>query len=315
MDLAIETTDLTRCFGHVRALDSLTLQVRPGEVFGVLGPNGAGKTTTVRVLNGLLRPNSGRARVLGYDPQTEGDKVRAKTGVLTETPSLYERLSARDNLLFFGTLAGLDAQALPGRVQTVLEQFGLGSRADDLAGGFSKGMKQRLALARALLHEPPLLFLDEPTSGLDPEAAQQVNELISELSRQEGRTIFLATHNLVEAQRLCDRVALYNHGRLLATGTVAELGERLGGTQWVEIGFLHPFADVCEKALKEVGGVLDVHLQPEGVRVNVGSAEAVPAVVAALAACGAPIVHVASRMPSLEDIYFALQEGSKEGAR
>ncbi len=204
----IETESLSRSFGPVRAVDGPTFQVYEGEVFGLLGPNGAGKTTTVRLLNGVLRPSGGRARVLGLDPVQDGCRLRQQTGVLTETPSLYERLTARENLSLFGALYGIPETKLSRRVARMLEEFGLADRADGRVGEFSKGMKQRLALARALLHEPPLLFLDEPTAGLDPEAARQVTEMIARLSRKEGRAVFLCTHNLTEAQRLCDRVAV-----------------------------------------------------------------------------------------------------------
>ncbi len=194
MTNVIEMRELSREFGHVKALNGFSCDVHEGEVFGLLGPNGAGKTTTVRLLNGVLAPTSGQARVLGFDPVTQGTDLRRRTGVLTETPSLYERLTARDNLTIFGKLYGVKEPKLTARVNELLDLFGLAERADDRAGGFSKGMKQRLALARALLHEPELLFLDEPTAGLDPEAARHVMQLIAQLSRQKGRTVLLCTH-------------------------------------------------------------------------------------------------------------------------
>jgi ABC-2 type transport system ATP-binding protein len=190
----IEVNQLERAFGPNRAVDGMTFHVEPGEVFGLLGPNGAGKTTTVRLLNGILPPSGGSARVFGLDPATDGQRVRQQTGVLTETPALYERLSAYENLEFFGTLAGIPAETLKERVMEILSFFDLQDRATDKVETYSKGMKQRLALARSLIHKPPLLFLDEPTSGLDPEAAQHVNGLIADLSHQNGQTILLATH-------------------------------------------------------------------------------------------------------------------------
>src|SRR5574342_887656 len=214
MNSIIEVKDLQRTFGVQRAVDGMTFTVESGEVFGLLGPNGAGKTTTVRLLNGILPPSAGSARVFGLDPSTQGETVRRRTGVLTETPALYERLPARENLEFFGTLHEIAASELQARVDEMLGFFGLLARAKDKVETYSNGMKQRLALARALIHKPPLLFLDEPTSGLDPEAAQQVNDMIASLSRANGQTVVLATHNLLEAQRLCDRVAIMNRGKI-----------------------------------------------------------------------------------------------------
>jgi ABC-2 type transport system ATP-binding protein len=201
MMAVIEVEQLTRDFGQVKALDKLTFSVQEGQVFGMLGPNGAGKTTTVRLLNGVLTPCGGRAIVLGLDPTTQGCKLRQQTGVLTETPSLYERLTARENLAIFGALYGVPESELSRRVDELLKRFELSGRADDKVGGFSKGMKQRLALARALLHDPQLIFLDEPTAGLDPEAARQVTQLIEQLSRENGMTILSHPGELCRSSR------------------------------------------------------------------------------------------------------------------
>jgi ABC-2 type transport system ATP-binding protein len=237
MNPVIEVNDLQRTFGGQKAVDGMTFRVEPGEVFGLLGPNGAGKTTTVRLLNGILPPSAGSARVFGLDPVRDGAAIRRRTGVLTETPALYERLSARENLEFFATLQNLSQPDLDRRVDNMLSFFDLASRAGDKVETYSKGMKQRLALARALVHQPPLLFLDEPTSGLDPEAAQQVDDLIADLGRTDGQTVILATHNLLEAQRLCDRVAILNHGKILALGSLKDLARKLWPVTWVDIMF------------------------------------------------------------------------------
>ena len=226
----IETTALSRRFGEVQAVDQLSLEVQAGEIFGFLGHNGAGKTTTVRLLNGVLEPTSGGARVLGLDPQTDGPALRLHTGVLTETPSLDERLTARDNLAIYAELYSLPRASASGRVDSLLTEFELADRAAEKVAGYSKGMKQRLALARALLHRPQVLFLDEPTASLDPLAARHVNTLVETLARREGSTVFLCTHNLVEAQKLCDRVAVMEQGRLVALGTPAELTRQLQST-------------------------------------------------------------------------------------
>jgi len=303
----IATESLSRSFGPIRAVDGLTFQVHEGEVFGLLGPNGAGKTTTVRLLNGVLRPSGGQARVLGLDPAQDGCRLRQQTGVLTETPSLYERLTARENLALFGALYGIPETELARRVDRMLEEFGLADRADSRVGEFSKGMKQRLALARALLHEPPLLFLDEPTAGLDPEAARQVTEMIARLSHREGRTVFLCTHNLTEAQRLCDRVAVMDRGRLLALGTLEELSRTLWPGLPVEIGLGAPLTDAAVGALRHLPGVRDVQHEGLQLTVNVTGESTIPAVVETLVREGARILRVIPRQPSLEEIYFAIR--------
>lgn len=307
MALAIDVAHLSRAFGTFKAVDDLTFEVQEGEVFGVLGPNGAGKTTTVRLLNGVLAPTSGQARVLGFDPVTQGSEVRSRTGVLTETPSLSERLSARDNLSLFGAMYGVPDGELPARVAGTLELLGLGDRADDMAGTYSKGMKQRLAIARALIHEPPLLFLDEPTSGLDPESSQQVTELIATLAHQEGRTVFLATHNLAMAERLCDRVALFNRGRLLAVGTREELARRLGAGHSVEVDLLAPCDARVSRRLQDLAGVSEVRVDGTRFEVRIDAEGRIPEVVALLVAEGAPIRRVLPHEPTLADIYFTLQ--------
>jgi len=312
MTIVIEVEQLVRHFGAIRAVDGLGFCVDEGEVFGLLGPNGAGKTTTVRLLNGVLKPSGGRASVLGLDPVAEGSKLRRQTGVLTETPCLYERLTARENLAIFGALYGVPEADLPRRVDRLLDFFDLSRRAVDKAGGFSKGMKQRLALARALLHEPPLLFLDEPTSGLDPEAARQVTELIQQLSRQQGRTIVLCTHNLGEAQRLCTRVAVMDQGRLLALGAVAQLARTLWRGLWLEIELREPLAGAIGDKLRLMPGVSNMQLDGTQLSLRVEGDEVVPGVVTSLATQGAQIMRVNPRQHSLEEIYFELQKQQKE---
>ena len=222
------------------ALDGISFSVEEGEVFGVLGPNGSGKTTLVRLLNGVLAPTSGRAYLFGRDVTVDGTYIRERTGVLTETPSLYERLTARKNLTFFSRFYGIPDAEIPHRVERVLSLLDLADRSDDAVGGFSKGMKQRLAIARALIHDPQVIFLDEPTSGLDPEASRQVDGIIRGLAADKGKTIFLCTHNLNEAQNLCSRVAMINRGRVLAQGSIQDLTERLWKAVPLEMEFLTP---------------------------------------------------------------------------
>jgi len=208
---AIEAENLTRTFNGLRAVDSITFTVEQGEVFGFLGPNGAGKTTTVRLLTGQLCPTAGRASVAGCNVVSERKRLKPHIGVVFEEQNLYERLSGRENLAFSARLYGADRQ----RVDQMLNQVGLGERADDRVQHYSNGMKQRLLVARALLHQPQILFLDEPTKGLDPGVAREIRQLVTDLAAH-GVTIFLTTHYMEEADQLCQRVAFLNQGRIVA---------------------------------------------------------------------------------------------------
>ena len=244
--------------------------------------------------------------MLGLDPVADGSALRRRTGVLTETPSLYESLTARDNLLVFADLYGIPRQEAVHRVEEMLARFALDDRADEKTGGYSKGMKQRLALARAFLHQPELLFLDEPTAGLDPVASKQVNDLIVQISRDEGRTVILATHNLHDAQRLCDRVAVMEHGRLVALGTPAELAQQYRQSITVEI---ETAADQIKQAAALVQALPYVEtaqynatiLTLEGV-----AHDAIPDVLARLVSAGVRVYRVAPGETTLEDVYFTL---------
>lgn len=312
MNTVISINQLSRHFKETIAVDQLSLEVQAGEIFGFLGHNGAGKTTTVRLLNGVLAPSDGAARVLGLDPLGDGPALRRRTGVLTETPSLDERLTARENLLIYADLYGVPPDQVAQRVEELLETFELADRADEKVGGYSKGMKQRLALGRALLHKPELLFLDEPTAGLDPVASHHVHELIRQLSEKEGHTAFLCTHNLVEAQKLCHRVAVLEHGCLVALGTPGELARKLGRSLRLQIEVAPEGLPAALDVLKATLGI-PAPAQEHGIITVVGAArEAIPGLVAALVAAGVRIYGVAPQEPSLEDVYFALH-GEEEG--
>ena len=222
-DFAIETEGLCRDFNGLRAVDHLDLQVPRGVIFGFLGPNGAGKTTTIRLLLGLIEPTAGSACVLGFDVRREADCIRERVGVLLENHGLYERLTAWDNLEYFGEIYLLPREERRRRIEELLRHLGLWERRNEPVSRFSKGMKQKLAMARALLHRPPLVFLDEPTAGLDAPSAAALREDIVSLARKEGTTVFLTTHNLAEAERICDLVGVINHGKLVAIGSPEEL--------------------------------------------------------------------------------------------
>lgn len=225
---AISTNHLSRHFNGVCALNTLSLEIPSGIVFGFLGPNGAGKTTTIRLLLGLLEPTAGDAKVLGFDILTQSDEIRARSGSLLEHHGLYERLSAEDNLEFYARIWHLPVHERKSRIQSLLSHLELWERRKEPVGTWSRGMKQKLAVARALLHRPALLFLDEPTSGLDPIAAARLHDDLLSLVKKEGVTVFLTTHNLSEAEKLCQQIAIISQGNLIAHGTPAEVRARVG---------------------------------------------------------------------------------------
>ncbi len=223
----IEVQGLAKHFGAVRAVDGLTFRAEQGEVLGLLGPNGAGKTTTLRMLSTVLLPSAGTAQVGGHDVRSQATAVRADLGVLPEYWGLYGRLTPREHLRYFGRLHGLQGAALEARIQTLIADLEMDEYADRRCEPFSKGMKQKVALGRALIHNPQHLLLDEPTAGLDVMSARNVRDLI-ERFRAEGRCVILSTHILSEAERLCDRLTIVDHGRVVASGTPADLLRQTG---------------------------------------------------------------------------------------
>ena len=303
---AIHIEGVTRRFGDTLAVDDLSLSVDVGEVFGFLGHNGAGKTTTVRLLNGVLAADSGQLHVLGLDPQTQGPQLRARTGVLTETPSLDERLTAIDNLTIYADLYGVAVQQVKQRVSTMLETFGLSERAQEKVGGYSKGMKQRLALARSFLHQPDVIFLDEPTSGLDPVAAQEVHEMIRHVSQDEGRTVFLCTHNLVEAQRLYHRVAVMEQGHLVAMGTPKELTHEVGTAVTYRLEVAQEQQAAALAVISRMPVLQDVEAGDEALTFASSERDSVPDLLNQLIAAGIRVYALTPQATSLEDIYLAL---------
>jgi ABC-2 type transport system ATP-binding protein len=300
--VALRAVGLGRRFGDRWAVRDIDLEVHRGEVLGLLGPNGAGKTTTVRLLTALIEPTEGTAAIDGFDVRTQPDEVRARVGILTETPGLYDKLSATTNLDFFGRLYGLDAATRAERIEHHLRLFGLWDRRDEVTGTFSKGMKQKLAIARALLHDPSVVFLDEPTAALDPEAAFIVRESIETL-RKAGRTIVLATHNLDEADRLCDRIAFVRAG-LVRVDSPAALRGALGARSLAIRLASSPSPDAIA-ALRQLDGIDAVEAVDGMLRVGAADPESIaPAVVRSLVAAGGDIVEVRVDRTSLEQIYF-----------
>jgi len=285
----------------ITAVDGLTLNVAEGEVFGFLGPNGAGKTTTVRMLTSLIAPSAGRAFVDKLQVGKDDQKIRERVGILTETPGMYERLSAERNLTIFARLYGV--KDVNGQVEKYLRMLGLWERRFDEVGSFSKGMRQKLAIARALLHEPRIVFLDEPTSGLDPEAAKLVRDFIEEL-KTAGRTIFICTHNLDEADRLCDRIGIFKT-RLITVDSPENLREKLFGRKVVF--HLQAMLPGLAERVRGLPAVKDVQVVDSRLLVSLEDPEAQnPGIVRTLVEAGAGVQFVGELRHSLEDIYLEM---------
>ncbi len=306
----IETHELTKTFDEFLAVDRVTFTVEPGTIFAILGPNGAGKTTTVRMLTSILRPTSGWARVAGYDVAQHPTQVRSLVGVLTEQHGLYERMKGIEYLDFFAQVYHLPAEERQRRPLQLMNHFGLGDALDKRLGEYSKGMKQKLALVRAMLHDPPVLLLDEPTSAMDPQSARLVREAIKELRREE-RTIAITTHNLTEAQDLADRIAVIRKGRIIANGTFRELSQRFVGAPLME---LH-LARQIDGALSDLQNMVEV-VEWDDRRVRYRTlhpAEDNPQVIRRLTGLGLDIVTLSEVSQTLEDVYLQIVQ-EDEGA-
>ena len=304
--MAIQARSLARSFGQVRALDDLNIEVPAGSVFGFLGPNGAGKTTTIRLLLGLIEPTSGSALVLGFDTRTQGDEIRARAGALLEHSGLYERLSAEDNLRFQGRVARMPRQQLDERIRELLTHLGLWDRRDEAVVKWSRGMKQKLAIARTLLHRPALVFLDEPTAGLDPVAAAGLRDDLARLASQQGATIFLTTHNMAEAEKLCNLVAVVRQGKLLAVGSPAELRSR-GGGQRAEIAG-RGFSEAMLATLRRQASVSQASIENGRLMLVLNDGSEVAPLVSLIVREGGEVQEVHSGQGSLEDVFLTLME-------
>jgi len=303
----IYTNNLSKAFGENQAVDRLSLSIPAGEVFGLLGPNGAGKTTTIRMLAALIAPTGGQASVAGFEVGKQDHEIRKHVGILTESPGLYDRLSAERNLSFFAALYEVDD--IPAQVERYLRMLGLWDRRHEEVGTFSKGMRQKLAIARALLHEPDVVFLDEPTSGLDPEASRVVRSFIGDL-RQEGRTLVICTHNLDEADRLCDRIAVFK-SRLIALDTPTNLRRQLFGRR-VVFHLTDPQAKLVEVAKAE-DFVHAAELVDDKLVVTLDDPDAQnPRLVRDLVGAGWQIRFVGELRHSLEDVYLQLVHNHEE---
>lgn len=306
---SIETEGLTRRFGSLTAVDHLSFEVGEGEVFGLLGPNGAGKTTTVRMLACLISPSEGSAKVGGYDVGRDSLKVRQIVGILTENPCLYERLTAYENMDFFAEAYDLsDVQEKRNRIRELLGFFELWERRNDKVATFSRGMKQKLAIARALVHKPPILFLDEPTAGLDPESSKDIRDLMERLSRREKHTILLCTHRLEDAERLCSRVMIINRGKSVIVGTPDELRDRIASQHALQVTLKKLNQKIIE-AVREIKQVREVNVDNSASRLIITLDDvksATPEVVRSVVYAGGMVLSVNVLRPSLEEAYLKL---------
>ena len=305
-EYAIRTEHLSCHFGEIKAVDNLSLEVPPGIVFGFLGPNGSGKTTTIRLLLGLLEPKQGQAQVLGFDTREEADFIRERAGALLEHTGLYERLSAEDNLEFYGRVNRMPASERQTRIRELLTHFDLWERRKDRVGNWSRGMKQKLAIARALLHRPAIIFLDEPTAGLDPVAAAALREDIAALVERDGVTVFLNTHNLPEAEKLCAQVGVIRKGLLLTVGEPGQLRSGNDAPSLVITG--DGFTQSVLEGLRAHPMVASVSRQNSHLDITLAQNADTSTLVSFLLNAGVQVEEVRKHKADLEDVFLKLME-------
>jgi ABC-2 type transport system ATP-binding protein len=299
----IEMKGLTKHFGDLVAVDDVSLTVQPGEVLALLGPNGAGKTTTVRMLSAILKPTTGTARVAGYDVRTQGNEVRRHVGVLTEAPGLYTRMTGAEYLDFFAQVRGLPEAERRDRIAFLADWFRMTTALDRRLGEYSKGMKQKIALVRTLLHDPPVLLFDEPTSAMDPESARLVRDAILQMRDDEHRAIIICSHNLPEAEELSDRIAIIRQGAIVAQGTMTELKSRLLGPPLMELRLLRTTDNGVIPLIENYASVVASgetwvrYRTPDPVTTN-------PALLQALATSDIPVLMLSEVGQSLESVYL-----------
>ncbi|MCL2266269.1 MAG: ABC transporter ATP-binding protein [Treponema sp.] len=292
-----------------KALNSVNFFIEEGEIFGFLGPNGAGKTTAVKILNGMLQPTEGSCSVFGIDPASAPEKAHAISGVVTEHAQMYNNLTGLQNLMFFAAVFGIEETAAKRRALEILEKLSLQDAKDQKLGEYSTGMRQRLSLARAMIHEPKILFLDEPTSGLDPESALSVNNLIKDLAREKGTTVFLCTHQLRYAEEICAKYGLISEGSMLASGSLDELHSLVFSGLTVELNAEGGTwsGEWKDKLIEYTEG----NDRRKDFKIEIESEQDIPAMVKKIVDSGSRLYHVSAHKHSLEEIYFALIEKQK----
>lgn len=309
MSTAVAVQNLTKRYGDIIAVDHISFEVKQGEIFGFLGPNGAGKTTTIRILTGIIKPDVGKATIMGYDIEKEPLQAKQIMGIVPEMSNAYIDLSAWNNLMLIGEIYGVPKKQRVERAQKLLGEFGLYDRRKQLVRGFSKGMKQKLILCMALINEPEILFLDEPTSGLDVESAKLIKEMIMELNTA-GTTVFLTTHNMEEANKLCDRIAIINHGKIAAIDTPESLRMKSSGLQSIEASFDHPanMDDLAKiqyiEQVKKMGDKIKLYTNDPN--------EALNCIVDYARLHKLKIVTLNTVAPSLEDVFLKLTQTKQE---
>ncbi|MEA3439460.1 MAG: ABC transporter ATP-binding protein [Chloroflexota bacterium] len=308
-ELAICTKNLTRDFDTVRAVDSLSLEIPQGLVFGFLGPNGSGKTTTIRLLLGLLEPTGGRAEVLGFDTLTQAGAIRERASALLEHHGLYERLSAEDNLEFYGRINRIPKVERQERIKELLTDLGLWERRVESVETWSRGMKQKLAVARVLLHRPPLIFLDEPTAGLDPIAAAALRDDLEALAARDGVTVFLTTHNMSEAEKLCGLVGVIRRGKLLAVGHPDTLRAQAGSPRVEIVG--RGFSENALALLRAHPEVSAAERQNGHLSLLLGAEADIAPLVSLMVSAGVEVEQVRKGKASLEEVFLSMMEGEK----
>ncbi|MFX1485858.1 MAG: ATP-binding cassette domain-containing protein [Promethearchaeota archaeon] len=309
MQPVVSAIGLTKVFERTTAVDHISFGVKRGEVFSLLGPNGAGKTTTVRMLCGLLRPTEGTATVAGYDIVHETNKVRQISGFLPEIHGLYERLSAYENLDFYGQLYDVPQNVRKTKIRELLELVGLWERRNEKIGTFSRGMKQKIAIARSLVHDPEILFLDEPTSGLDPTMSRKVRDFITELCKKQRRTAFICTHRLAEADELSSRVVIIHRGRKVAVGETESMRKKLWKFRRFRLSLVRLTANVS-KILKEIPDISKIETKDNDVFLEVENPiQTNPVIASAVVKAGGQIIAFEEVKRSLEEIYLKIMGG------
>lgn len=302
---AIEVDNLTKLFDDFTAVDHLDFEVKNGEIFGFLGPNGAGKTTTARMLTGIIKPSSGKVRIMGLDIRQDPIRAKQIMGVVPELSNAYTELTAWNNLQFMAELYGVPGKDARQRAEELLGKFDLYERKDHKVRTFSKGMKQKLILAMSLMNDPEILFLDEPTSGLDVISARLIKDMVLELNK-EGKTIFLTTHYMEEANQLCSRVAIINHGKIAAIDAPEKLKMRIGGLEWVEVSFDMP---VDASDFHTMPGVIDVRMSGDKLRLYTNEpGRTIYQLVDYSRSNDLEIVMLNTLTPTLEDVFIKLTE-------
>jgi ABC-2 type transport system ATP-binding protein len=304
--VGIRAERLKKTFGSLTAVDELSFDVDDGEVFGLLGPNGAGKTTTIRMLACLISPTYGSASVSGFSVTKEPTKVRERVGIVTENPSLYERLTAYENLQFFAEAYGMEKERSEPRIAELLKQFDLFERRSDFVAHFSKGMKQKLAITRALVHSPTVLLLDEPTAGLDPESAKEVRDMITELSKRERCSILLSTHRLQDAENICHRVTVVDKGRSIASGSPEQLRKEMSGPPTLEIVLKNETSNAAE-SVRHLSTVKSLTTDATILLISIDDPDAAtPEIVERVVQAGGQILSVNVLRESFEAAYLKL---------